>query len=87
MKKFMLSPKTLMDPDCAEYFWINWMLGEKMSDSEIEKYIIKSFGGDHDIALTMINVCRGGATRSELCKLVEQKNMHLKNNSLLHSSD
>ncbi len=81
MSKFMLSRDTLLDPDCAEYFWINWMIGERMSDSEIEKYIIKSFGGDHDIAVAMLNVCRGTTTRSNLCKLVEQKNMRFVNNS------
>lgn len=64
MEQFKLGRETLLDSNSAEYFWINWMCGENYSKEEIMRHIIKAFGGDEEIASSMINVARGKHTKN-----------------------
>ncbi len=81
MDQFMLGRETLLDSNSAEYFWVNWMCGENYSKEKIIRHIIKAFGGDEEIASSMINVARGKHTKTSLITLIESKKLVEKSNA------
>ncbi|AGQ92232.1 hypothetical protein MZJ31_004455 [Vibrio parahaemolyticus] len=75
MNRFMLSDKTLLDSESAEYFWVNWMLSEGYSAYKIKSFLMKAFGGDEQIAEAMLDVVKGNKSKCALISLIHQKHL------------